>query len=157
MDTANEFSTPADPRSTAGFIPELYPLANGHSAPAMTATERTDRIRIEFLSAYYQINLAYARLLKFRESKDTAQSERGLLQEIETMLRIRDALEDKYAPEGVIAEPVTQQGYTVNLLFSFGVVQSRRKQAEDGLFSSTVISIPLPVGARGTGAKGSTA
>ena len=137
----------ADPRSDSGFIPRHFPLANGQSAPPSDAADRSDRIRVEFLAAYYHINCAYARLIEFRQSGgQRGEPERKLLQDIEVALRARDALEDKYAPEGVIAEPVTQQGYTVNLLFSFGVVQSRLKQTEDGLFSSTVILIPLPAG-----------
>ena len=132
-----------DPREEAGFVPELFPLANGQASPALNASDNNDRIKIEFLSLYYWSNRAYARLREARaKSGQGSDAERYALEQIERILCVRDGLEDKYAPYGIIAEPVLQDGYTINLIFSFGAVQSRAR----ALLSSTVVSVAVPEG-----------
>src|SRR3989442_9526540 len=105
-----------DPRSRTGFLPQHYPSANGQAAPAPDAVERNDRIILEFLAAYYDLNSNYSRLLETRkhpESPERSKAERKRLQAIENVLILRDSLEDRYTPFGVIAEPVVQAGFTV--------------------------------------------
>src|SRR5580765_8509775 len=114
-----------DPRSRSGFLPQFYPTANGKNAPPAGATERNDRIILEFLAAYYDLNSHYSRLLETRknpESPELSKAERKRLQAIEKGLILRDSLEDRYAPFGVIAEPVVHAGFTVDVKFSFGNV-----------------------------------
>jgi hypothetical protein len=141
-----------DPREEVGFIAEYFPLANGHAAPAANLVDKNDRIIVEFLAVYYRLNCTHARLVDVRNREGTgSHAERPLLQEIETALRVRDGLEDKYAPYGIIAEPVFKDGQTVNVVFSFGAVQSQAKPRSSGLFSSVMVSIPLPEGVNGNG------
>src|SRR5262245_34782686 len=116
-----------DPRRRRDFRPQHYPRVNGQGAPPPEATERNDRMKLEFLAAYYALNGGYARLLEVRghpDSPERREAETKCLQAIEEMLILRDKLEDQYAPFGVIAEPVVQDGFTVNLKISFGNVDA---------------------------------
>src|SRR5262245_42005024 len=92
-----------DPRPRSGFLPQFYPTANGQSAPPVEATGRNDRIILEFLAAYYDLNSHYSRLLETRKnpgSPERRKSERKRLHAIEKVLIRRDRLEDRYAPLG---------------------------------------------------------
>lgn len=130
-----------DPRTGRDFIPEFYPLADAGRAPLPSAQERNDRIRSEFCAVYYHLNRLHAQLTDLRaraaSSVDNDQ-ERPLLQEIEIHLRHRDSLENRYAPWGVIAEPVARDGRTVNIRFTFGDQNVLRRQRTQ-LVSSTAL------------------
>src|SRR5215468_8104402 len=108
----NQIQTPAsphafeDPRSRSDFRTKHYPQANGREAPPLDASGRNDRVVLEFLALYYDLNCQYAALLQVRkEPKSAGQActEREHLRAIETTLIARDRLEDRYAPFGVIA------------------------------------------------------
>lgn len=140
-----------DPRSRSGFQPRFYPTANGVEAPRAEATQRNDRIILEFLSAYYEINRAYSELLEARKEPDSikrGKAERKQLQAIEKLLILRDGLEDRYAPSGVIAEPVVRAGFTTDVKFSFGNVNAAGRLRSRPFVSSASIPIPLPSGVR---------
>src|SRR6266446_2560233 len=127
--------TPEDPepRSSRGIQWQYYPTADGKPARVRYSKDRNDRIKMEFLAAYCRLNRCYAHLLEIRgeQVSDPAsreRSERVGLQKIEKALRLRDRLEDRYAPYGVIAEPVMEHGFTVDVKFSFGSVQSKAQR-----------------------------
>ena len=141
-----------DPRVTPDFRAEFYPTANGKPAPPPGASEPHDRLTLEFLAAYWEINRAYAHLLEVRAeapSEKRQQQERAALQEIETALRNRDALEDFYAPYGIIAEPAMKEGYATDIRFTFGDVDSAGQKRNQPRYSSAFITIPLPPGVSG--------
>ncbi len=141
-----------DPRASADFRAEFYPTANGSPVPPIAPAESNDRIAREFLAAYYEINCRYAGLLEVRAeplSEDGNYRERAILQEIETALRKRDALEDQYAPLGIIAEPVMKEGRTIDVRFTFGNVDLEGRRRNQPRFSSAVITIPMPPGVGG--------
>ena len=140
-----------DPRSRSGFLRQFYPTANGQNASPVDATERNDRIILEFLAAYYDLNSHYSRLLEERkkpESPERSKAERERLQAIEKVLILRDSLEDRYAPFGVIAEPEVQAGFTVDVKFYFGNVNAAGRLRSRPFVSSAFISIRLPPGVR---------
>ena len=139
-----------DPRNEADFCLQWYPKADGKDAPPADSTDRQDRIRLKFLAAYYNINKAYAHLLEIRRihsiaSAEGKTAELEALRAIEVLLCERDALEDEFAPVGIIAEPVSLNGFTIDLKFTLGAVQ-RSKFGPHDFYSSTYISIPLPAG-----------
>src|SRR5438874_7972871 len=107
-----------DPRPCADFLPQFYPMANGKEAPPLENAGQNERIVLEFLAAYYQLNCEYSRLLEVRNqppSSHRTEAERKCLQDVEKVVMIRDGLEDRYAPLGVIAQPAVRDGLTVNL------------------------------------------
>ena len=143
-----------DPREAPDFLAAFYPTANGKPAPPPGASEPHDRLALEFLAAYYTINRGYARLLEIRAeapSENRQHRERAALQEIETALRNRDALEDSYAPYGIIAEPIMKEGSAVDVRFTFGDVNSAGQRRNQPRFSSAFITIPLPRGVKTKG------
>src|SRR5947208_2796583 len=86
-----------DPRSGNGFLPQHYPRANGKDAPPTDAAARNDRILLEFLAVYYELNCEYSRLLEVRKRPDSQQrneAEREQYKAIEKVLVLRDDLED---------------------------------------------------------------
>ena len=138
-----------DPRCRSNFRPHYFPQVNGGDAPPVGATEQNDRIKIEFLAAYYDLNCEYSRLLAVRkgaESPMRAGGERECLQAIEKVLIVRDRLEDQYAPLGVISEPVTNEGFTVNLKISFGNADAAGRRRTDLYTLTTIVPIPMPEG-----------
>jgi len=138
-----------DPRSRDGYLPQYYPTANGRHAPPADAAERNDRITLDFLAAYYELNREYARLREVRQQPDSPErneADRERLQAIEKVLILRDGLEDRYAPLGVIAEPVVKDGFTVDLKVSFGNVDAAGRQRSDLYTITTFVPIPLPKG-----------
>jgi hypothetical protein len=138
-----------DPRSRAGFQPPHYPRVNGQEAPPPTATGRNDRIKLEFLAAYYDLNCAYARLLAVRQEADSParrEAEKKSLQNVERLLIVRDGLEDQYAPLGVIAEPVVKDGFTVNVILSFGNVDAAGRLRSEMYTLTACVPVPLPEG-----------
>lgn len=138
-----------DPRKRPGFLPEYYPKANGREAPPIDARERNDQLKLQFLSVYYDLNLAYAKLVEVRNCPASAsrrESEKNCLQEVERLLILRDSLEDQFAPLGVIADPVVQAGVTVNVNFSFGNVDARGRRRSDCYTITACVPVPLAPG-----------
>jgi hypothetical protein len=140
-----------DPRSRGDFLPQYYPKVNGRDAPPLDAAERNDRLALEFLAAYYDLNRAYAGLLQVRLEPATTQrqeAERKGLQAVERLLIMRDSLEDRYAPLGVIVEPVVEGGFTVNLIISFGNVDAAGRRRSEAYTITARVPIPWPEGIR---------
>ena len=134
-----------DPRTARGFNPQWYPQSDGHAAPTPGADGRHDRIRLEFLAIYHDLNRSQARLLEARRSGGRSLETRAL-REVEKLLRRRDACEDRHAPIGVIAEAVVRKGFIVDVKFHFGTRPLSPGQAP--IYSSAYITIPLPPGVR---------
>jgi hypothetical protein len=135
-----------DPRGGLGFCHERYPAANGGEAPARGARERNERIQIEFLAVYYELNVGYAALLDVRRTQlgeGRRGAERSQLRRIERALRRRDALEDHYAPLGVVAEAVMRDGYTVDVRFTFGDVDASGRLRTEGYVTSAYVALPM--------------
>lgn len=138
-----------DPRSRSDFRAKCYPRANGGKAPPLDAAARNDRIILEFLAVYYDLNCQYAALLQVRKGLKSAgrtRTEAEHLLAIERSLIARDRLEDRYAPCGVIAEPVIEKGFTVDVTFSFGNVDARGRPRSEFLTVTAYVPIPLPPG-----------
>ena len=138
-----------DPRNSRDFVARLYPKTNGGEAPSADAPGLNDRLVLQFLAAYYQINSRYTRLRKVREQKASVrrdQREREALQAIEVALRHRDALEDRYAPYGVIAEAVVKDGFAVDVKFSFGNTDAAGRLRSDLYKITAYVPIPMPEG-----------
>ncbi len=92
-----------DPRTDHDFEPEHFPLCDGRpSVPGAPATDDGARM-LEFLAAYYAINRLTARVAKARSAGGDAAAP---LRELAGARAARDALEDRCAPVGFLAEPV---------------------------------------------------
>lgn len=96
----------ADPRLQPGFQPGHWPLCNGEAAPPPDAVHLHERRCIEFLAAYYLLNVLNGRLLAARRDGAPAPVTMGLLQEIDAAIMALEKLEDRYAPIGFFAEPL---------------------------------------------------
>src|SRR6185503_16976276 len=104
-----------DPRSQPNFHSSHFPRANGKEAPPAQTGDRNEKVVLEFLAVYYALNCEQAYLREVRKntaSPEQAAVERECFQSIEKILIQRDSLEDKYAPIGIIAEPVIENGFT---------------------------------------------
>ena len=138
-----------DPRMAPDFKPGFYPRVNGSTSPAPDAAAQNDRIKREFAAAYYALNCEHALLTKLRSCSDSAErgeEEKKILQKIERLLIARDELEDEYAPFGVIAEPIVQEGFTVNLNVSFGNVDAFGRLRSDYYTLTACFPVPWPEG-----------
>src|ERR1051325_7201930 len=101
------------------------PPSESPALPSLNSYSRHDGILLEFLAVYYELNCEYARLLEVRtepESTRRQENERARMLAVEKWLIARDALEDRYAPFGAIAEPDVREGFTVNVRIRFGNV-----------------------------------
>jgi hypothetical protein len=143
-------STPSsvsfDVRLASDFAPQFYPQADGAPVPPGGSGDRDDTIKIEFCAVYYQLNRLHACLSELRQKEEGSSpdrlQERELLEEVENHLRLRDALEDKYAPYGVIAEPILEEGFTTDIRFTFGDRNILRQQRTHLVSSSALILFP---------------
>ena len=137
-----------DPRNTGGFCARHYPKLEGEPALATGSHPRQARIQREFQAAYYELNRAHANLRQARRlTPRTARvrQERLHLQRIERALRRRDALENHYAPFGIVVEPTMRHGIAVGLRFTGGDrALSRRAQSEAVEVFSAEVPIPVP-------------
>lgn len=136
-----------DPRLQTDFDPKLFPKAKGNAVLIPEIKDPNERITLEFCTVYYELNRLYASSKRAREQEQSPErsvQERALMQEIEKYLRIRDELEDRYAPYGVIAEAITQDGFTRDIIFTFGnrAVASRRQTRF--VSSSALLIFPKP-------------
>jgi hypothetical protein len=134
-------------RAEEDFDPKLYPKVDGSAAPGSAPKNRNERITLEFCGVYYALNRLYMRLWETRnraEGPARNARERATMQEIEKHLRIRDELEDRYAPYGVIAEAIAEAGVTVNIKFTFGNQNVARSRQTQFVSSSALLIFPKP-------------
>lgn len=144
-----------DPRRLPGFVAPLFPLANG-APPSTTADPRNDEVVMAFLAAYYQINFRWMELRAVREraaERNFLQQERAALQAIEAALCQRDELEDRYAPYGIIAEPIMVDGFARDIQFTFGSVNAAGRFRAEPIVSCATLSFQVPEKRRRSGVK----
>lgn len=132
---------PTDPRRRRGFTPEWLPLCNGGEPPPPGATDTVSRRQIEFLTAYYDLNVLYAELEAVRRQRGEAQK---LLQKVAAALRWRDQLEDRYAPEGFLGEPEMDGLVVRNVKFSHARAHMTPPEGESSF--SLFVPLVLPKG-----------
>ncbi len=111
-----------DIRKEPDFTPALFPMCDGKPFAIADTRRRLGQIRLSFLSAFYRTNLEYAKLVAHRKRKRVATwhtGERAILQAIEKAIRVREALDDRHAPRGIIAAPVYRNGFVVDVRFQY--------------------------------------
>jgi len=108
-----------DPRTKPTFQPAFMPLCDFDDPPTSSPLGRNDSIRFEFLSVYYELNATSAQLLAIDQGRSSESRRSQVQARIEKLSLLRDRLEDQYAPLGIIAEPEVQEGFVVNLSFTF--------------------------------------
>jgi hypothetical protein len=139
-----------DPRCCTGFLPHYHPRVNGGEAPPVDTMEGNERMTIEFLAAYYHLNCEYSKLLEIRQRPAgpvRSEAEMKALQALEKILIVRDSLEDRYAPLGVITDPVVKDGFTVDLNIRFGNADAAGRRRTDAYTLTAFVPIPMPAGA----------
>lgn len=137
-----------DPRLQSDFDPKLFPKAKGTAVLTPEIKDPDERITLEFCTVYYELNRLYASSKRAREQEQSPErsvQERALMQEIEKHLRIRDELEDRYAPYGVIAEAITQDGFTTDIIFTFGNRSAASQRQKPFVSSSALLIFPKPI------------
>jgi hypothetical protein len=133
-----------DPRIGSNFLPHFLPLSDCGDPPPPDAPGRNDQVRLEFLAAYYELNTAYAQLL-LDQQKDRAPTESARAsRKIERLLRLRDHLEDRYAPLGVIAEATFAKGFAVNITFTFPDESRWVREQQGATAREAELRFPLP-------------
>jgi len=155
--TSKESVSPAvlDPRQFPGFVASLFPLANG-APPSPSADPRNDEVVMAFLAAYYEINVRWTELrtVRGREGEPgSLQKERAALRAIEAALRQRDELEDRYAPYGIVAEPIMEDGLARDIQFTFCSVNKAGRFRAEPVVSSATLSFQIPEKNRRAGVK----
>jgi hypothetical protein len=95
-----------DPRRQSDFIPAHWPLCDGEPAPGPEATGLHERRCIEFLAAFYRINLVNSRLVAARQAGAAEFIIKTLLFEAQAAMAALEKIEDRYAPIGFFGEPV---------------------------------------------------
>jgi hypothetical protein len=124
----------------------LFPMCDGERWQNGHAPNSRQRVKAQFLEAYFQINLAYARLVALRKRHAPVvpkASERRLLREIERTLVAREKLEDFHARRGVSVRPVYREGFTIDLKFSDR--ESALPKAPPLIVSSASVRIAIPM------------
>jgi hypothetical protein len=101
------------------------------------ADDPIERRKLEFVAAYYEINLAYDRLAAASEIE-----RRAAILELNEALSARDELEDRYAPIGFLAEPHLEGVQCVDLTFMHAPQTPLDPVSLNSEFS---ISPPLPI------------
>jgi hypothetical protein len=118
----------------------LFPLCDGAPPPPPGAADPVARRKIEFLAAYYKLNVLYAELEAVRRARGEAQA---ILEKIAEALRARDQLEDRYAPEGFFGEPEMDGLLFRNVRFSHARASASAPAPESAPQSSFSLFVPL--------------
>jgi hypothetical protein len=106
-----------DPRLSPGFERRCWPLCNGGPAPPTNATGLHERRCLEFLAAFYQLNVLNKRLHDSRKKGVPRRRIKSLLDKIASATAALEALEDRYAPIGFFGEPVMKGIRYQNIVF----------------------------------------
>jgi hypothetical protein len=96
-----------DPRQQPGFQSRHWPLCDGKEAPAPQTQDLHERRCLEFLAAFYQLNVLQHLLLTAQKSGDS-EAAHVLLRKISRATLALEALEDRYAPIGFFGEPLLE-------------------------------------------------
>lgn len=95
-----------DPRLRRSFDPAAWPLCNGKAAPEPGTKDLHERRCLEFLAAYYRLNVLHRRLLRARKQPAARKSIRALQAAIGRSTLALEKLEDRYAPIGFFGDPL---------------------------------------------------
>jgi hypothetical protein len=128
-----------DPRRRPGFKPRLWPLCNGKPAPKTASRELYERRCVEFLAAFYRINVANQRLLDARRMRSSKTIIKSRLDSAAAATDDLEALEDRYAPIGFFGEPVMDGIRYQNIIFTRPDVP---KQYREPKMQSATFAIP---------------
>ena len=118
---ATQFEPPADfadPRCQPDFETAHWPLCNGEPAPPSGSPGLHERRCIEFLAAFYHLNVLNGRLLHARQNGVPEEAIRSLLKAIDTAMAGLETMEDRYAPIGFFGEPVMDGIRYANVVFA---------------------------------------
>jgi hypothetical protein len=109
MQTHLNFEPPPDfldPRLLPGFERACWPRCNGAAAPPPGSPGLHERRCLEFLAAFYELNVLNKRLHAARKARAPRRRIKTLLDQIASAIAALEALEDRYAPIGFFSEPV---------------------------------------------------
>ena len=106
-----------DPRLSPGFERRCWPLCNGSPAPPPNAEGLHERRCLEFLAAFYWLNVLNKRLHDSRKQGAPGRGIKSLLDKIASATTALEALEDRYAPIGFFGEPVMKGILYQNIVF----------------------------------------
>src|SRR5689334_13266430 len=95
-----------DPRLRPGFDRACWPLCNGKAAPPPHSPDLHERRCLEFMAAFYQLNVLNKGLLAARKAGAAQRRIKALLDKTASATTALEALEDRYAPIGFFGEPV---------------------------------------------------
>ncbi len=95
-----------DPRLLSGFQAEHWPLCDGEAAPLPNPPGLHERRCLEFLTAFYRLNVLNGQRLSSRTGSCSDEFERTLLAQIADATTRLEELEDRYAPIGFFGEPL---------------------------------------------------
>lgn len=107
-----------DPRLMPDFDAAYLPLCDGGPVPQLNSDNLHSDRMIEFASIYYAMNRAMDAAQAAKSGGD-ALAEQEALRKVCRLSVLRDALEDRYAPQGFLAEPLLSEGLYVNILFTW--------------------------------------
>lgn len=127
-----------DPRTHPDFAPAHFPLCDGRPAPPGVGSSEDGQLMLEFLAAYYEINRQTALLVAARAGGSTAAAS-APLEGLARAHAARDALEDRCAPVGFLAEPVVAGVFVTDVRFT-----TARRAARTSEFHRTSVSVIVP-------------
>ena len=101
-----------DPRDQERFAKNLWPLLNGNDAPFSNEPPLSLNHHrcIEFLAAYYNVNLSNSALIEARRRNENDEVIHSKLQEVAKSMELLESVEDKYTPIGFYGEPTEMNG-----------------------------------------------
>jgi hypothetical protein len=105
-----------DPRLRRGFQPACWPKCNGRATPAHSR-DLHERRCLEFLAAFYRLNVLNKELQLARKQRATPRRIKPLLAKIAAATSALEALEDRYAPIGFFGEPAMKGMRYHNIIF----------------------------------------
>ena len=106
-----------DPRLGRHFDRRCWPLCNGEPAPPPDAPGLHERRCLEFLAAYYHVNVATNELQAARRSRASKRIVNNRLRKLVSAMATLEVLEDRYAPIGFFGEPVMKGTRYQNIVF----------------------------------------
>jgi hypothetical protein len=106
-----------DPRLRRDFEPRCWPLCNGAPVPPPNPPGLHERRCLEFLAAFYQLNVLNQRLQTAHRAHAPRRRISSILKKIAAAMAALEALEDRYAPIGFFGEPVMDGIRYKNIIF----------------------------------------
>jgi hypothetical protein len=107
----------SDPRVDPHFQSEHWPLCNGEPSAPPDTPGLHERRCLEFLAAFYRLNVLNGRLLAARTAGAPDEVIRLVLSESNAAIKELEKLEDRYAPIGFFGEPVMDGIRYQNVIF----------------------------------------